>query len=71
MKIVITVFVAGAYALALLYLPALALGFGLRTGGSIYAEEGFGPLRITSFVLLTLLVFGGLLALRRITRRPA
>ncbi len=69
MKMVITLVVVVLYILALFYLLMGALGFGLRIGGNIYAEEGFGSLRATYLVLLVLLACGGLYFLWRITRR--
>jgi hypothetical protein len=69
MKIVITLVVAVVYILILLYLLMGTLGFGLRIGGNIYAEEGFGQLRITYLVLLILMVLGGLFYLWQSVRR--
>ena len=69
MKLVITIVVAVSYILALFYLLMGALGFGLRIGGNIYAEEGFGSLRTTYLALLILLACGGVYFLWRVTRR--
>jgi F0F1-type ATP synthase membrane subunit a len=69
MKKVLTLVVAVVYILALFYLLMGTLGFGLRIGGNIYAEEGFGSLRATYFALLILLACGGVYFLWRITRR--
>ncbi len=69
MKLVITLVVAVIYILALFYLLMGTLGLGLRIGGNIYAEEGFGSLRVTYLVLLIALVCGGLYFLSRIARR--
>ncbi len=70
MKLVIILAVAVIYALALFYLLMGTLGFGLRIGGNLYGEEGFGSLRATYLAFLILLVCGGLYALWRIARRP-
>ena len=70
MKIVITLVVAVVYILILFYLLMGTLGFGLRIGGNIYAEEGFGQLRITYLALLILMVLVGLFLLwQRSVRR--
>lgn len=58
-RIVLWVFLICLYGLVLLTLLLTSLGFGLRIGSTIYAEEGFGYLRISSiFLLLLLLVLG-------------
>ena len=71
MKIVLYVFAVVIYIGALLYLllGALGFGFGLRIGGNLYAEEGVAFQRTTSFVLLLLLLCGGLYSVWRINRR--
>jgi F0F1-type ATP synthase membrane subunit a len=69
MKIVITLVMAVVYILVLFYLLMGTLGFGLRIGGNIYAEEGFGQLRITYLVLLILMVLSSLFFLWRSVRR--
>ncbi len=69
MKVVIILVVAAVYILALFYLLMGTLGFGLRIGGNIYAEEGFGSLRATYLVVLILFVCGGMCFLWRIARR--
>ena len=69
MKKAITLVVAVVYILALLYLLMGTLGFGLRIGGNIYAEEGFGSLRATYLALLILLVCGGVYFSWLVTRR--
>ena len=69
MKLVITLVVAVIYFSALFYLLMGTLGLGLRIGGHIYAEEGFGSLRATYLALLILLACGGLYFLWRVTRR--
>jgi hypothetical protein len=69
MKRVITLVVAIIYILALFYLLMGTLGFGLRIGGNIYAEEGFGSLRATYLALLILLVCGGVYFSWLVTRR--
>lgn len=69
MRLVITLVVAAIYISALFYLLMGTLGFGLRLGGNIYAEEGFGSLRATYLALLILSACGGVYFLRRITRR--
>jgi len=59
------------YIVALLYLILSALGFsfGVRIGGNIYAEQGFGFQRTTYLVLLVLLLCGGCYSVWRINRR--
>jgi F0F1-type ATP synthase membrane subunit a len=69
MKRVITLVVAIIYILALFYLLMGTLGFGLRIGGNIYAEEGVGSLRATYLALLILLVCGGVYFSWLATRR--
>ncbi len=69
MKVVFTLVAVVIYILALFYLLMGTLGFGLRIGGNIYAEEGFGSLRVTYLILLIALVCGGLYFLWRIARR--
>ena len=70
MKVVVYLVAVVIYIGALLYLLLGALGFGLglRIGGNIYAEEGFGFQRTTHLVLLVLLLFGGLYSVWRINR---
>ncbi len=69
MKLVFTLVAVVIYILALFYLLMGSLGFGLRIGGNIYAEEGFGSLRVTYLVLLILLTCGGMYFFWRIARR--
>jgi hypothetical protein len=69
MKLVFTLVAVIIYISALFYLLMGTLGFGLRIGGNIYVEEGFGSLRVTYLVLLILLVCGGLYFFWRIARR--
>ena len=69
MRLVITLIVAAIYILAVFYLLMGVLGFGLRIGGNLYGEEGFGPLRGTYLALLILLACGGLYLLWRMARR--
>lgn len=61
---------AFVYFMAPFYLLMGSLGFGLRVGANIYAEEDFGPLRTACLILLTLLICGGFYYLRRSIRRP-
>lgn len=68
MKLIAILIGAITYILALLYILLGALGFGLRIGGNMYAEEGFGSLRITYLVLLVLMISGGLFFLWRSVR---
>ena len=56
-------------AISYLLLGALGIGFGLRIGGNIFAEESFGFQRSTYLVLLALLVCGGVYSVWRINRR--
>ena len=58
MKLVVYLVAVVIYSAALLYLLLGALGFsfGVRIGGNIYAEEGFGFQRRTYLVLLVLLL---------------
>jgi len=69
MKMVITLAVVVVYILALFYLLMGTLGFGLRIGGNIYAEEGFGSLRAIYLALLILLACVGVYFIWRVTRR--
>ncbi|CAN5445313.1 MAG: hypothetical protein ACR2GW_04470 [Pyrinomonadaceae bacterium] len=69
MKVVFTLLAGVIYILALFYLLMGTLGFGLRIGGNIYAEEGFGSLRVTYLVLLIVFICGGLYFLWRFARR--
>jgi hypothetical protein len=71
MKVVVYLVAVVIYLGALLYLLLSALGFsfGLRIGGNIYAEEGFGFQRATYLVLLVLLLCAGLYSVWRINRR--
>ena len=68
MKIIITIICIAVYILVLFYLLMGTLGYGLRLGGNVYAEEGFGSLRITHLVLLVLLICVGIYFLLRIAR---
>jgi len=47
----IQVFVICIYGLVLLFLLVVSLGFGVRIGGTMYADEGFGLLRSSAVVL--------------------
>ena len=71
MKVAVTLIGLMIYALALFYLIMGVLGFGLRIGGAMYAEEGFGLLRASYLILLLLLICGGLYYLWRLTHRLA
>ena len=70
MKVVVYLVAVVIYIGALLYLllGALGFGFGLRIGGNIFAEEGFGFQRTTYLALLVLLLFGGFYSVWRIKR---
>jgi hypothetical protein len=72
MKVIVYVVAGVIYIAALLYLllSVLGFGFGLRVGGNIYAEAGFGLQRATYLALLVLLVCGGFYSVCRINRRP-
>lgn len=67
MKVVVTLFLVAVIILALLFLVTAALGvsFGVRAGGNIFAEEGFGWLRPAYLILLILAAAGGLYLLWR------
>jgi len=69
MKVVFTLLAGVIYILALFYLLMGTLGFGLRIGGNIYAEEGFGSLRVAYLILLIVFICGGLYFLWRFARR--
>ena len=71
MKVVVYIIGVVIYIAALLYLLLGALGFGLglRIGGNLYAEEGFGFQRTTYLALLLLLLCGGFYSVWRIKRR--
>ena len=47
------------YSLVLLLLLLVSMGVGIRVGGNMYAEGGFGPLRSAAVVLLLVFVGGG------------
>jgi hypothetical protein len=69
---VIGYFVAAVIYVAVFFyllLGVLGVGFGVRIGGNLFAEEGFAFERSTSLVLLILLVGGGFYSLWRINRR--
>ena len=70
MKVVVYPVAVVIYTLALLYLLLGALGFsfGVRIGGNMFADEGFGFHRTTYLVLLVLLVSGGFYLVWRINR---
>jgi hypothetical protein len=64
-RTVIQVSIICLYALGLFFLLLLSMGVGIRIGGNIYAEEGFGPLRSFAVALFLVLMVGGLYLLRR------
>jgi hypothetical protein len=70
MKVVVYLVAVVIYTLALLYLllGALGFGFGVRIGGNMFADEGFGFHRTTYLVLLFLLVCAGCYIVWRINR---
>ena len=70
MKVMVYLVAVVIYIAVLLYLllGALGFGFGLRIGGNIYAEEGFGFQRTTYFILLVLFLCGGFYSVWRINR---
>jgi len=72
MKTVLYVGMIILYFAAIFYLLSSALGFslGLRTGGNMFVEAGFGFERTANLVLLGLLLCGGLYGFWRINRRP-
>ncbi len=70
MKLIIALVAAVIYVLAVFYLLIGTLGFGIRIGSSIYAEESFGILRTTYLILLVLLICGGSYFIWRIFHRP-
>ena len=71
MKVVAYVVAVVVYvgALSYLLLGALGFSFGVRIGGNLFAEEGFGFQRTTYLVLLLLLLCGGFYSVWRINRR--
>jgi hypothetical protein len=71
MKVVVYIIAVVIYIAALLHLLLGALGFGpgLRIGGNLFAEAGFGFQRTTYLVLLLLLLCGGFYSVWRINRR--
>jgi hypothetical protein len=71
MKVVVYLVAVVIYSAGLLYLLLGALGFsfGVRIGGNIYAEEGFGFQRTTYLVLLVLLLCIGFYSVWRMNRR--
>lgn len=71
MKVVVYAVAVVIYTVALLYLLLGALGFsfGVRIGGNLFADEGFGFQRPTYLVLLFLLACGGFYVVWRINRR--
>jgi hypothetical protein len=48
------------YSLVLLFLLLLSMRVGIRIGGNMYAEDGFGPLRSSALVLFLVFLVGGL-----------
>jgi hypothetical protein len=52
------------YGLVCLFLLAISLGFGLRAGRALYADEGFG-VRASAGILLILLVIAGVYLLTK------
>ena len=73
MKIVAAIILSAVITLALFFLLMSALGvsFGVRVGGNLFADEGFGSLRPAYVVLLILAAGCGLYLLRRSNRGPA
>ncbi len=71
MRLVAYIVSVTIYLAAVLYLllRALGFGFGIRIGGNLFAEVGFGFQRSTYLALLLLLLFGGIYAIWRINRR--
>lgn len=71
MKVVVYLVAVVIYSAAFLYLLLHVLGvtFGVRIGGNMFAEEGFGFQRTTYLVLLFLLVCSGFYVVWRINRR--
>jgi hypothetical protein len=70
MNLIIALVATVIYVLALFYLLIGTLGFSIRIGSSIYAEEGFGILRTAYLILLVLLICGGSYFIWRIFHRP-
>ena len=73
MKLIVYVISGVIYVLALLYLLFGALGFtlGVRVGGNMFADEGFGFQKTTYLILLLLLLSGGFYFAWRIKRRSS
>ena len=73
MKVLVSVAAAIIYIVVLFYLLMGAflmgtVGFGIRIGGNLYAEEGFGLSRATSLLLLVVWLCAGLVGLSKISR---
>ena len=73
MRIVAATILTAVIILALFFLLVGALGvsFGVRVGGNLFADEGFGSLRPAYVVLLILAAGCGLYLLWRSNRGPA
>ena len=70
MRVVVYLVAVVIYSAAFLYLLLHVLGvtFGVRIGGNMFAEEGFGFQRTTYLVLLFLLACSGCYVVWRINR---
>lgn len=69
MKVVVYLVAIVIYIAVFLYLLLHVLGFGVRIGGNLFADEGVAFHRTTYLVLLFLLVCGGFYVVWRINRR--
>ena len=73
MRIVAAIILTAIIILALFFLllGALGVSFGVRVGGNLFADEGFGSLRPAYVVLLILAAGCGLYFIWRSNRGPA
>jgi len=65
-RTIIQVSIILLYFLVLLFLLLISTGVGIRIGGNMYAESGFGPLRTSAIVLLFILLLAGLFVIWKV-----